>query len=83
MEDSILAPKQKITREQLLEIEAGKFLLIRLEENISELDEVQVIAYGTQRKHPSQTTHQTVSSHLRVRTQIIKGPYFNLSLIHI
>ena len=27
--------------------------------------------------HPSQTTHQTVSSHQRVRTQIIKGPYFN------
>ena len=27
--------------------------------------------------HPSQTTHQTVSSQLRVRTQIIKGPYFN------
>ena len=27
--------------------------------------------------HPSQTTHQTVSSYLRVRTQIIKGPYFN------
>ena len=27
--------------------------------------------------HPSQTTHQTVSSLQRVRTQIIKGPYFN------
>ncbi len=27
--------------------------------------------------HPSQTTHQTVSSHQRVRTQITKGPYFN------
>ena len=27
--------------------------------------------------HPSQTTHQTVSSQRRVRTQIIKGPYFN------
>ena len=27
--------------------------------------------------HPSQTTHQTVSPHQRVRTQIIKGPYFN------
>ena len=27
--------------------------------------------------HPSQTTHQTVSSQQRVRTQIIKGPYFN------
>ena len=27
--------------------------------------------------HPSQTTHQTVSSYQRVRTQIIKGPYFN------
>ena len=27
--------------------------------------------------HPSQTTHQTVSPQQRVRTQIIKGPYFN------
>ena len=27
--------------------------------------------------HPSQTTHQTVSPLPRVRTQIIKGPYFN------
>ena len=27
--------------------------------------------------HPSQTTHQTVSPLQRVRTQIIKGPYFN------
>ena len=27
--------------------------------------------------HPSQTTHQTVSSQQRVRTQINKGPYFN------
>ena len=26
--------------------------------------------------HPSQTTHQTVSSHLRVRPQTAKGPYF-------
>ena len=26
--------------------------------------------------HPSQTTHQTVSSHSGIRTQIIKGPYF-------
>ena len=27
--------------------------------------------------HPSQTTHQTVSSQLRVRLQTAKGPYFN------
>ena len=27
--------------------------------------------------NPSQTTHQTVSPLQRVRTQIIKGPYFN------
>ena len=27
--------------------------------------------------HPSQTTHQAVSSHQRVRTQTTKGPYFN------
>ena len=27
--------------------------------------------------HPSQTTHQTVSPYLRVRTQITEGPYFN------
>ena len=27
--------------------------------------------------HPSQTTHHAVSSQPRVRTQIIKGPYFN------
>ena len=26
--------------------------------------------------HPSQTTHHTVSPHPRIRTQIIKGPYF-------
>src|SRR5574344_214647 len=28
--------------------------------------------------HPSQTTHQTWSSHLRVRFQIIKGWYFKV-----
>ena len=27
--------------------------------------------------HPSQTTHQAVSPHLRVRGQMCKGPYFN------
>ena len=27
--------------------------------------------------HPSQTTHQTVSAHKRVRIQTIKGSYFN------
>ena len=33
------------------------------------------VGYGGD--HPSQTTHQTVSPQPRVRTQIIKGPYFN------
>ncbi len=47
---------------QKVSFQAGKFLLIRLEENISELDEVQVIAYGTQRKREVIASISTVKA---------------------
>ena len=52
----------------------------RIKKPINNLWYPQSVTWGkavTTREVAGQTTHQTVSSQLRVRTQIIKGPYFN------
>lgn len=52
---------------QKIAFQADKFLKIRLEESVSELEEVQVIAYGTQRKK------EVIASISTVKAEDIKG----------